>query len=89
VTVYLCADVDAAHRRLLYLLGKFPERLPQVDGVPGVAFVSNDGKTIMGTIMNVAYRIIDAGESPAVSGPDAPRLRAALTTELEKASAPL
>jgi hypothetical protein len=89
VTVYLCADADAARLRLLYLLGKFGERLMPLDTGRDVAFSTPDQKTIVGATKNVAYKIIDAGESPDVSGPDALRLRATLTKTLENTPPPL
>ena len=89
VTVYLCNDADAARLRVLYLLGKFGERLMPLETGRNVAFSTPDQKTIVGATRNVAYRIIDAGESAGVSGPDAPRLRDALTKTLKKTSKPL
>ena len=83
VTVYLCNDADAARRRLLDLLGRFGERLIPIDTGRNVAFRTANQETIVGATRNVAYRIVDAGESPGDSGPDAPRLRVALTTTLE------
>jgi hypothetical protein len=89
VTVYRCNDADAARRRLLDLLGRFGERLIPIDTGRNVAFRTANQETIVGATRNVAYRIVDAGESPDVSGPDAPRLRAALTTTLENIPTPL
>ena len=60
-TVYVCGDADAARQRLLYLLWKIPERLTRLTDVPGISFRSPDGRTIVGAIRNVVYKIIDAG----------------------------
>ena len=89
VTLYRCKDAGAARRRLLDLLGRFGERLIPLETGRNVAFRTANHETIVGATRNVAYRIIDAGESPAVSEPDAALLWTALTTTLENPLAPL
>jgi hypothetical protein len=83
ITLYVCSDADAGRRRLLELLGRFGERLTPLETGRNVAFRTANQETIVGATRNVAYMIVDAGESPAVSEPDALRMRAALTTTLE------
>lgn len=89
VTVYLGHDADAARRRLLYLLGKFGERLVPLETGRSVAFSTPDRDTIVGATRNVAYRIIDAGGRRGLAQRDAAGLRAVLTRMLDSAPAPL
>jgi hypothetical protein len=50
---------------------------------------SDDRKTIVGVTMNVAHKIIDAGERPVAVTPDASRLIEVVTKVLDCASKPL
>ena len=86
-TVYLSPDAESARRRLRHLLRKVTPSLERLDGAPGVAFASSDQKTIVGQIMNVTYKILDAGGRGAAAG-EAAGLRAVLT-DLLTSSNPL
>jgi hypothetical protein len=98
VTLYLCPNADAAHRRLGYLRGKLAPPLSAIQDGPDRAFASDDGKTIVGVFMNVAYRIIDAGGGPvtetaamttATATFDASTMKTVLTSRLAAALPPL
>ena len=89
ITLYRCSDADAARRRFLYLLGRVTAPLTPLNGGPGIVLRSDDRKTIVGVTMNVAYKIIDAGERPVAETPDASRLIEVLTKVLDAASEPL
>jgi hypothetical protein len=54
-----------------------------------IAFISDDRRTIVGSIMNVTYKVIDGGESPAAAATDAPLWKATLTDRLHSLSQPL
>jgi hypothetical protein len=86
LTVYICSSAAAARRRLQYLLGKYPEQLQRIDGGSGVAHATPDLKTIVGATLNVAYRIVDAGEGPVEAITDAWRLKTDLTGRLADAA---
>lgn len=89
VNVYLCPNADAARRRLVHMLGKFTPPLTRFDSGSEDAFRSDDRKAILGVTMNVAYKIIDAGDGPVATTPDASRFQDVLTKSLASASQPL
>jgi hypothetical protein len=89
VNVYLCPNAAAARRRLAHMLGKFTPPLTRFESGSEDAFRSDDGKAILGVTMNVAYKIIDGGEGPVATTPDASRFQDVLTKSLASASAPL
>jgi hypothetical protein len=89
MTIYVSADADAARCRLLYLLGHFQPPMTPLDVRSEIAFISDDRRTIVGSIMNVTYKVIDGGESPAAAATDAPLWKATLTDRLHSLSQPL
>jgi hypothetical protein len=86
VTLYICSSAAAARRRLQYLLGRFHEQPKRLEGGVGAAHATSDLKTIVGATMNVAYRIVDAGEGAVEAITDAWRLQADLTSRLTDAA---
>ena len=87
-TVYLSPDAEAARRRFDHLVRKIGPSLKPLDGAPGKAFISEDAKTIVGQILNVTYKIIDAGKRRTAAGDEA-GLKAVLTNLVASVSAAL
>ena len=92
-TVYLCADVAAAHLRTLALLGELAPLDPYLAMTAGVAsarlyrFETAEGSVVLSTVMNVVYLIRRATAAPLAA--EVRQMSERIRSRIALAAAPL